>query len=137
MGEYAKARGVLPPGNQKGNKEWVVSDQPSVEHTKRRNAAAAAKWQALPPQERFQLCNQALASDPTGPIASEALYGIGMALLELGDEVQAVEALERAVQEDQANKAAAHILAGIKVAHSAMVFNMNRQQDGWVTLGVY
>ena len=29
------------------------------------------------------------------------------------------------------------ILPGIKVAHSAMVFNMNRQQDGWATLGVY
>lgn len=29
------------------------------------------------------------------------------------------------------------ILPGIKVAHAAMVFNMNRQQDGWATLGVY
>ena len=29
------------------------------------------------------------------------------------------------------------VLPGIKVAHSAMVFNMNRQQDGWATLGVY
>ena len=29
------------------------------------------------------------------------------------------------------------ILPGIRVAHSAMVFNMNRQQDGWATLGVY
>jgi uncharacterized protein len=29
------------------------------------------------------------------------------------------------------------ILPGIKVAHSAMVFNLNRQQDGWATLGVY
>jgi intracellular sulfur oxidation DsrE/DsrF family protein len=29
------------------------------------------------------------------------------------------------------------ILPGIKVAHSAMVFNINRQQDGWATLGVY
>jgi len=29
------------------------------------------------------------------------------------------------------------ILPGIRIAHSAMVFNINRQQDGWVTLGVY
>ncbi|MFM8414268.1 MAG: DsrE family protein [Planctomycetota bacterium] len=29
------------------------------------------------------------------------------------------------------------ILPGIKVAHSAMIFNINRQQDGWATLGVY
>jgi intracellular sulfur oxidation DsrE/DsrF family protein len=29
------------------------------------------------------------------------------------------------------------ILPGIKIAHSAMVFNINRQQDGWATLGVY
>lgn len=29
------------------------------------------------------------------------------------------------------------ILPGIKVAHAAMVFNMNRQQDGWATLGVH
>jgi len=33
--------------------------------------------------------------------------------------------------------ALADILPGIKVAHSAMVFNMNRQQDGWATLGVH
>ena len=114
MGEYAKAKGALPPGNQKGNKDWVVSDKPSAGEAKRRNADAAAKWQALPPQERFQLCNRTLASEPTGPIASEAFYGIGMALLELGDEEQAVEALERAVEEDSGNKAAAHILAGLR-----------------------
>jgi intracellular sulfur oxidation DsrE/DsrF family protein len=29
------------------------------------------------------------------------------------------------------------ILPGIKVAHSAMVFNINRQQDGWASLGVH
>jgi uncharacterized protein len=29
------------------------------------------------------------------------------------------------------------ILPGIKIAHSAMVFNINRQQDGWATLGVH
>ena len=33
--------------------------------------------------------------------------------------------------------ALADILPGVKVAHSAMVFNINRQQDGWATLGVY
>ncbi len=31
----------------------------------------------------------------------------------------------------------ADIIPGIKVAHSAMVFNINRQQDGWATLGVH
>jgi intracellular sulfur oxidation DsrE/DsrF family protein len=29
------------------------------------------------------------------------------------------------------------ILPGITIAHSAMVFNINRQQDGWATLGVH
>ena len=29
------------------------------------------------------------------------------------------------------------ILPGIKVAHAAMIFNINRQQDGWVTLGIH
>ena len=29
------------------------------------------------------------------------------------------------------------ILPGIKVAYSAMIFNINRQQDGWATLGVH
>ena len=29
------------------------------------------------------------------------------------------------------------ILPGIKIAHSAMVFNINRQQDGWASLGVH
>ena len=33
--------------------------------------------------------------------------------------------------------ALADVLPGIRVAHSAMVFNMNRQTDGWATLGVY
>lgn len=33
--------------------------------------------------------------------------------------------------------APADILPGIKVAHSAIIFNINRQQDGWTTLGVY
>lgn len=33
--------------------------------------------------------------------------------------------------------ALADVLPGIKVAHSAMIFNINRQQDGWATLGVY
>ena len=29
------------------------------------------------------------------------------------------------------------LLPGIKIAHSAMVFNINRQQYGWAMLGVY
>lgn len=29
------------------------------------------------------------------------------------------------------------ILPGIKVAYSAMIFNINRQQDGWATLGIH
>ena len=29
------------------------------------------------------------------------------------------------------------ILPGIRIAHSAMVFNINRQQDGWACLGVH
>ena len=29
------------------------------------------------------------------------------------------------------------VLPGIKVAHAAMVFNLNRQQDGWATLGIH
>jgi intracellular sulfur oxidation DsrE/DsrF family protein len=29
------------------------------------------------------------------------------------------------------------ILPGVKVAHSAMIFNINRQQDGWATLAVH
>ena len=29
------------------------------------------------------------------------------------------------------------LLPGIQVAHSAMVFNINRQQDGWACLGVH
>jgi intracellular sulfur oxidation DsrE/DsrF family protein len=29
------------------------------------------------------------------------------------------------------------LLPGIRIAHSAMIFNMNRQADGWATLGVY
>jgi intracellular sulfur oxidation DsrE/DsrF family protein len=33
--------------------------------------------------------------------------------------------------------ALADILPGIRIAHSAMVFNINRQQDGWATLGVH
>ena len=33
--------------------------------------------------------------------------------------------------------ALADVLPGIKVAHSAMVFNMNHQQDGWASLGVH
>ncbi len=31
----------------------------------------------------------------------------------------------------------ADVIPGIKVAHSAMVFNINRQQDGWTTLGIH
>jgi len=31
----------------------------------------------------------------------------------------------------------ADILPGIRVAHSAMLFNINRQQDGWASLGVH
>jgi hypothetical protein len=30
-----------------------------------------------------------------------------------------------------------HALPGIRVAHSAMIFNLNRQTDGWATLGVH
>ena len=33
-------------------------------------------------------------------------------------------------------QALSHVLPGVKVALSAMVFNINRQQDGWATLGV-
>jgi intracellular sulfur oxidation DsrE/DsrF family protein len=33
--------------------------------------------------------------------------------------------------------ALADILPGVKVAHSAMIFNLNRQQDGWASLGVH
>ena len=33
--------------------------------------------------------------------------------------------------------AVADVLPGIRVAHSAMIFNLNRQTDGWATLGVY
>jgi len=33
--------------------------------------------------------------------------------------------------------ALADILPGVKVAHSAMIFNINRQQDGWASLGVH
>jgi intracellular sulfur oxidation DsrE/DsrF family protein len=29
------------------------------------------------------------------------------------------------------------VLPGIRIAHSAMIFNMNRQADGWATLGVH
>lgn len=29
------------------------------------------------------------------------------------------------------------VIPGIRVAHSAMIFNMNRQQDGWASLGVH
>lgn len=31
----------------------------------------------------------------------------------------------------------ADVAPGIKVAYSAMVFNINRQQDGWATLGMH
>jgi intracellular sulfur oxidation DsrE/DsrF family protein len=31
----------------------------------------------------------------------------------------------------------ADILPGVQVAHSAMIFNINRQQDGWATLGIH
>lgn len=33
--------------------------------------------------------------------------------------------------------ALADVLPGIRIAHSAMIFNLNRQTDGWATLGVY
>lgn len=33
--------------------------------------------------------------------------------------------------------ALADVLPGVRVAHSAMIFNMNRQADGWSTLGVH
>ena len=33
--------------------------------------------------------------------------------------------------------ALADVLPGIRVAHSAMIFNINRQTDGWATLGVH
>ncbi len=33
--------------------------------------------------------------------------------------------------------ALADVLPGIKVAYSAMIFNVNRQADGWSTLGVH
>lgn len=29
------------------------------------------------------------------------------------------------------------VLPGIRIAHSAMIFNLNRQTDGWATLGVH
>ena len=29
------------------------------------------------------------------------------------------------------------VLPGIRIAQSAMTFNLNRQADGWATLGVY
>jgi intracellular sulfur oxidation DsrE/DsrF family protein len=29
------------------------------------------------------------------------------------------------------------VMPGIRIAHSAMIFNLNRQADGWATLGVY
>lgn len=29
------------------------------------------------------------------------------------------------------------VMPGIRVAHSAMIFNLNRQTDGWATLGVH
>jgi hypothetical protein len=28
-------------------------------------------------------------------------------------------------------------MPGIRIAHSAMIFNLNRQTDGWASLGVY
>ena len=33
--------------------------------------------------------------------------------------------------------ALADVLPGIRIAHSAMIFNLNRQTDGWATIGVY
>jgi intracellular sulfur oxidation DsrE/DsrF family protein len=33
--------------------------------------------------------------------------------------------------------AVSDIIPGVKVAHSAMIFNMNRQQDGWATLSIH
>lgn len=33
--------------------------------------------------------------------------------------------------------AVADVLPGIHIAHSAMIFNLNRQTDGWATIGVY
>lgn len=33
--------------------------------------------------------------------------------------------------------AVSDILPGVKVAHSAMIFNINRQQDGWASLVIY
>jgi intracellular sulfur oxidation DsrE/DsrF family protein len=29
------------------------------------------------------------------------------------------------------------VLPGIRIAHSAMIFNLNRQTDDWATIGVY
>jgi intracellular sulfur oxidation DsrE/DsrF family protein len=29
------------------------------------------------------------------------------------------------------------VAPGVKIAHSAMIFNINRQQDGWATLGIH
>ena len=29
------------------------------------------------------------------------------------------------------------VMPGIRIAHSAMIFNLNRQTDGWASLGVY
>ena len=37
----------------------------------------------------------------------------------------------------RSGQALSDILPGIKIAHSAMVFNINRQQDGWASLGVH
>jgi len=33
--------------------------------------------------------------------------------------------------------ALADVLPGVRIAHSAMVFNINRPADGWTTIGVY
>ena len=33
--------------------------------------------------------------------------------------------------------ALADVLPGIRIAHSAMILNLNRQTDGWATIGVY
>jgi intracellular sulfur oxidation DsrE/DsrF family protein len=33
--------------------------------------------------------------------------------------------------------ALADVLPGIRIAHSAMIFNINRPADGWTTIGVY
>jgi len=33
--------------------------------------------------------------------------------------------------------AVSDIIPGVKIAHSAMIFNINRQQDGWASLGIY